>query len=478
MTERSGFGQAKANSENLQRERGDVVDRVTFSPNGTWIASGSAAGYVAIWDANTEISRLLHGHVGQVIDVQFSPCSKFLWSVGMDRTVRVWSVDSGLEVAIHHMQESAIQCLSICPDGSRGVIGGSDHHLRIIDSKQQRAKLESQESYRLIETKTIRAIDADARSSQFAIISGDRELIIASHDKNRLHIDSRRNWIDVAYSRSKDSFLSLSNDGTLGIVPADGSADMNEVSLGSMHCLDLAVGNNGKDIAISCLVADEKHGKIMLLDHDMQVRGVVDCDRPVCSIAISPNGELIAGMQCRDQTIDSESSITVWAASDSKCKGMVAIGEQPTTIAFDQDNRLVVGTDHGSVRVFASDLREAADASLPRHPTLSPAIPTAQGRAEGTNESAGRLSHVWTSQIHAGGVVSMGILAGPNSSLSRCATAGKDGVVAICELQTGHLLFRLETETEIRQVMYRESSDSIVVIDAEGAVRFFMLIRC
>ena len=70
----------------------DQVHCVTFSPDGTRMASASGDNSIKLWDTGSwEELATLQGHEGQVHTVAFSPDGERLVSAGdQDRTVRIW----------------------------------------------------------------------------------------------------------------------------------------------------------------------------------------------------------------------------------------------------------------------------------------------------------------------------------------------------------------------------------------------------
>ena len=67
---------------------------VAFSPNGRYLASGASA--IALWDLQTgQISRTLEGHQHSIRAVAFSPDSRFIASASLDKTARIWNVETG-----------------------------------------------------------------------------------------------------------------------------------------------------------------------------------------------------------------------------------------------------------------------------------------------------------------------------------------------------------------------------------------------
>jgi WD40 repeat protein len=91
-----------------QSENGDLLweanlgekaayNAVTFSPDGTLIATGLDHGNVKIWNAaDGNLVQTLTGHVYAVRVVAFSPDGKWIASGASDNTARVWQVSNGM----------------------------------------------------------------------------------------------------------------------------------------------------------------------------------------------------------------------------------------------------------------------------------------------------------------------------------------------------------------------------------------------
>jgi WD40 repeat protein len=67
-----------------------------YSPSGKWIVSVSVDKTVRLWNADTgECRYILTGHDDDVNRAAFSPHGDLVASVSNDKTVRVWDVESG-----------------------------------------------------------------------------------------------------------------------------------------------------------------------------------------------------------------------------------------------------------------------------------------------------------------------------------------------------------------------------------------------
>jgi WD40 repeat protein len=166
--------------------------RACFNPAGTFVAAGSAAGPVRLWDVATgqEVARL-EGHVKDSMDVAFHPDGSLLASTGADGTVRLWDVATRTSVAVlrGHSPEyvwrvafsadgkllasssnnrtirlwdvqtheplavismgSIVYGVAFSPDGTRLAAGCRDNTIRLIDvaRRQQVAELRGHTDY-------------------------------------------------------------------------------------------------------------------------------------------------------------------------------------------------------------------------------------------------------------------------------------------------------------------------------------------
>ena len=112
------------------------VNFVTFSPDGSRIASGSYDHTIKIWDAKSgkEI-RTLEGHSSRVSSVAFSPDGSRIASGSYDHTIKIWDAKSGKEIRTLEGHSSRISSVAFSPDGSRIASGSDDQTVRIWDAK-------------------------------------------------------------------------------------------------------------------------------------------------------------------------------------------------------------------------------------------------------------------------------------------------------------------------------------------------------
>ena len=131
-------------AELLELTVNSIMWSVAWSPDGSKIVSGSGDivygswdnrdNTVRVWDAVSGVlEKTLEGHTSYVWSVSFSPDGSRIASGSGDITVRVWDSQTGAELMKLEGHTDSVRSVSFSPDGSRIVSGSEDKTVRVWD---------------------------------------------------------------------------------------------------------------------------------------------------------------------------------------------------------------------------------------------------------------------------------------------------------------------------------------------------------
>ncbi|KAJ1527329.1 Notchless protein 1, partial [Nowakowskiella sp. JEL0078] len=120
----------------------EAILSVSFSPDGSQLATGSGDTTVRIWDLNTETPQhTLTGHKDWVQIVAWSPDCKTIASGSMDKTIRLWTAKTGQLLGVLTAHTQCITSLTWEPlhrGGRRLASSSKDATVRVWDAVTRR----------------------------------------------------------------------------------------------------------------------------------------------------------------------------------------------------------------------------------------------------------------------------------------------------------------------------------------------------
>lgn len=118
-------------ADHLQR-----VNSVAFSPDGHWLATASDDRTAKIYrTSDWGLERTLTGHTDGILSVAFSPNSTILATGSWDQSIRLWNVAQGsLSLSLPH--GSNVYSVAFSPDGKTLASGAWDKSIKLWDPKR------------------------------------------------------------------------------------------------------------------------------------------------------------------------------------------------------------------------------------------------------------------------------------------------------------------------------------------------------
>ncbi|MBD2177563.1 hypothetical protein H6F42_11625 [Pseudanabaena sp. FACHB-1998] len=109
-----------------------AIRSVTFSRDGSILATGSVDKKIKIWDLAGKELQVFKGHNDAVRSVNFSPDNNSLVSASLDCTIRQWHIHSRTQQTLRG-HNAAVRTLTFSPDGKYLISGGLDDQIKCWD---------------------------------------------------------------------------------------------------------------------------------------------------------------------------------------------------------------------------------------------------------------------------------------------------------------------------------------------------------
>ncbi|MBI2929545.1 MAG: serine/threonine protein kinase, partial [Verrucomicrobia bacterium] len=123
--------QAHLELRTLRGHLGQVVD-VAFSPDGERVLTASLDATARLWDSSRGTALLkLAGHRGAVTAASWSPDGRRIVTAGADGTARIWDAASGTQLLKLKGHSRGLTSARFSPDGQRIVTGSLDRTARV-----------------------------------------------------------------------------------------------------------------------------------------------------------------------------------------------------------------------------------------------------------------------------------------------------------------------------------------------------------
>lgn len=289
---------------------GDTVDCISFSPDGSQLATGGFDGTVRIreveWGNQTKVLR---GHHATVFSAVYAPDSKRLLSASEDGTVKLWNLERLSESRILTGHTQSVNSIDFSPDGNwllsasgRNREDASSIRPEPIDNSVRLWNLQTGKSERL-------GVHADSVTDvEFnPVIPEGHRFVSSSMDGTIRFWQREEGWgfeevtahggepvNGIAFHPNGDQLVSAGSDYRLRVWNVDSQSEVVELNGHQSPVLDVTWSGNGKWIASAAakeiIVWNARSGEIVWQREVAWASSVVFS--PDSSILVSGQGEL------------------------------------------------------------------------------------------------------------------------------------------------------------------------------------------
>jgi WD40 repeat protein len=423
------------------------VTSVTFSPDGSLIASGSWDNTIKIWRVSDgSLVRTLEGHTNVVTSVTFSPAGSLIASGSWDNTIKIWRVSDGSLVRTLEGHTSGVNSVTFSPDGSLIASGSLDGTIKI---------------WRVSDGSLVRTLEGHTSGVNSVTFSPDGSLIASGSWDRTIKI-----WgvSDGSLVRTLEGHTSGVNSVTFspdGSLIASGSWD-NTIKIWRVSDGSLVRTLEGTNVVTSVsfspdgsLIASgswDRTIKIWRVSDGSLVR-TLEGTNVVTSVTFSPDGSLIASGS-------DDNTIKIWRVSDGSLVRTLEGTNVVTSVTFSPAGSLIAsGSWDNTIKIW-----RVSDGSLVRtlegHTNVVTSVTFSPAGSLIASGSWDRTIKIWgvsdgslvrTLEGYTNGVTS--VTFSPDGSL--IASGSLDGTIKIWGVSDGSLVRTLTGHTDwVRSVSF------------------------
>ncbi len=269
----------------------DFVRSVEFSPDGKTLASGSNDNTIRLWNVETgKLNFLLSGHKLMVYSVGFSPDGKTLASGSDDTTIRLWDVANGKFKKLLKGHNDGVSCVSFSPDGTL-ISVSLDRTVRLWNMETGKNVVLNGDDNRIHTWNSLalspngKILAAGSSLNTIRLWNLTNRKIIGDLPSKGVHINSMTFFPDskILASGSSDKIIQLWN--------VESGEELAVLSGHTGAVTDVNLSHNGRT-----LVSSSTDGTIRLWDMaGAQEKHVLkEHEEPVFGLSFSPDGNTLA----------------------------------------------------------------------------------------------------------------------------------------------------------------------------------------
>jgi len=332
---------------------------VAISPDGKSLASASNDATIRIWeisevDGKVQLSDkpkyTLQKHTGSVHAVDFHPSnSQRLVSAGADRTVRLWSVDTGKEIMLISAHYGSVRDVAFSPDGNEIVSGSGDNMVRVWDANTGVQKRLLQMAHK----DEVFSVAFDSTGDRIVSSSSDRSIRIWEAKTGKLVGDESLRGHDgtvysAIFSADNKTVISTGSDRTIRFWDVGTAIAISTIpEAHSSSIWDLALSGDGKQLTSSSSDAAVKVWDVAN-DRPLGQPRISPHRKNILSIAVSPDGQHVvsSGEDRKLSLWNAKTQALIWEKANAHLAPIQSVAFSPA------ESKFVSASDDGMLKFW------------------------------------------------------------------------------------------------------------------------------
>ncbi|WP_208354600.1 WD40 repeat domain-containing protein, partial [Aetokthonos hydrillicola] len=321
----------------------DGVLSISFSPDGKTIASTGWDNTIILWNLEGEELTTLSGHTNQIWSVSFSPDGKTIASGSMDETVKLWSKD-GQELKTLKGHNSTVRSVIFSPNGPNGTILASGS----FDGTIKLWNFDGTLNKTLTHGGTVYGISFSPDGKLIASASSDKTIKIWSlNGEKRATLKGHDNEVtSVSFSPQGRIVVSGSSDNTLKLWSLNGQ----EIATLKGHTAEVTSVSFHPDGNTITSASEDSTVKLWSL-HQQKLPILSENGQEITRVSFSPDGKTIAS--------NVKNTVKLWKLNSLERKTLSGHSYGIASLSFSPDGKLIAsGSFDHTVKLWSQNGQE------------------------------------------------------------------------------------------------------------------------
>lgn len=334
----------------------DEVWDVAFSPNGKLLASASGDRSIRLWSVETGVELAnLNGHARDVFGVAFSPDGRHLASASFDNTVRLWDMNRAFNPNLFISCKDTVRSLAFSKDKQYFASAGHDKRVRLYPIKSDTVDIRNPRS--ISNWTTIMSVAFSPDNQFIAYGAADNKIRLwdyAGKSKERVDFKLEGDGLSVVFSPDSSLLTSGSSDKLVRIwkmkdILAGQNKEWAVLDRHRNKVRSVAFSRDSKYLATA---SSDKMIYLYEVDKEnpnwkeWKAKPLPGHNDGVWGVAFSPNGKLLASGSW-------DTTIRLWDVNGGEKTATLRGHQGPVmTVVFLNDTTLLSGSRDQTIRMW------------------------------------------------------------------------------------------------------------------------------